>query len=150
MQMSTPTVALALGLAVVSWAPPARADTCRRLDARVADAKTPEDHDAIATCFDKRAARLREEKRAEQATADEYLGPAMLPLWEEADARGADLENQAKRYDEMAATHRDMARALEKDGAATDASATPGPSAGAPSAPPTTINPSAAPPAGEQ
>jgi hypothetical protein len=119
---------LLIGLLLLCAAPPAWAGgECARLEARLADAKTPADHQAIAACFEARAKAARARKAEEAELAADYLGPARLPLLEDTRVAGNALERDAQRWEAMAATQRDLARAAEQPPASDGAAPTPTP-----------------------
>lgn len=108
------TALFLIGLA--ACASSARAADCTKLDAKVAAATTAADHEALAKCYDARAAAARASGEEHKKLADAYRDYKRAPmgkhqLWSEAFAKTLDAE--AHTYEQMAAGHRDVAKGIK-------------------------------------
>jgi len=109
---------LALGMAIAMpaiWAPPVRGAD---IDEMIATMKTPADHEAIAVYFDKQAAdaKAKAEEHRKMGEAYKKGGGALAAkthFHEHCEALVRSYTAEAKEYEALAASHRDMAKAAK-------------------------------------
>jgi hypothetical protein len=101
----------------LGYAPFGSAAEGKNLAHRITEAKTPTDHEAIATYYEKEAQEARRKQTEHQQMRDEY---AKLPVLktktgavDHCDAIAKKYEEIAKDYEALAQMHREMATAAK-------------------------------------
>ena len=112
------TLALAAALAIVSATAPIRAWAQADTASKVTAAKTAADHESLAAGYEKQAAAAKAEATAHRRMGEAYKGSAtatgkasgVSSMPQHCEAIAKSFDEQAKMYEAMAATERELAK----------------------------------------
>ena len=111
-------VAVLVAIGALAYAPLGSAQEGKSVEQMIAEAKTPADHEAIATYYDKEAQEAQQKYTEHKKLADFYaLTPAFKSkstgLYSHCGDAAKKYEGIAKDYEAMAKAHRAMAKAAK-------------------------------------